>query len=219
MKRFEAAVIAAMLIISLAACGKTETEPTEATEPTEETEFVSEEASLPEEEETAIAQAPTEKEDKTVTKEEKKEETTPEPAAEHEPEAAAQAVDLEACKEKMVSTLDLSDVAEIGASRLLDLYGIKSEWVKASASFAAASGAAFPMEIIMIEATDESAAKQILEKLETRVSDIYEQAASYDPDSAALAKKCPVERDGVYVSMFFSEKYADMQKIFNEAIK
>ncbi|MCD8048683.1 MAG: DUF4358 domain-containing protein [Clostridia bacterium] len=209
MKRFEAALIAAILIISLAACGKSETEPAEATEATEATEFVSEEESIPAEEET---------EEIIVTNEDEKakeEEKIEEP----EPEEADDEVDLEACKEEMISSLELTDVAEIGASRLLDLYGIKSEWVKTSASFAAASGAAFPMEIIMIEAVDEDAAEQIYEKLKTRVSDIYEQASSYDPDSAALAKKCPVSKDGVYVSMLFSEKYADMQTIYENAIK
>ena len=56
------------------------------------------------------------------------------------------------------------------------------------------------------------------EKLENRLSAIAEQAASYDPDSLALAEKCKVVTDGVYVGMFFSSHYDDMVAAFQAAL-
>ena len=92
------------------------------------------------------------------------------------------------------------------------------DMVKNSASFSASSGAAFAQEVVMVEAVDESAAATVAEKLETRLSTIAEQAASYDPDSLALAEKCKVVTDGVYVGMFFSSHYDDMAAAFQSAL-
>lgn len=61
-------------------------------------------------------------------------------------------------------------------------------------------------------------AATVAEKLETRLSTIAEQAASYDPDSLALAEKCKVVTDGVYVGMFFSSHYDDMAAAFQSAL-
>ena len=96
--------------------------------------------------------------------------------------------------------------------------GITEDMVKNSASFSASSGAAFAQEVVMVEAVDESAAATVAEKLETRLSTIAEQAASYDPDSLALAEKCKVVTDGVYVGMFFSSHYDDMAAAFQSAL-
>ena len=55
-------------------------------------------------------------------------------------------------------------------------------------------------------------------KLEARLDAIAEQAASYDPDSQALAEKCEVVTDGVYVGLFFSSHYDEMVSAFQGAI-
>ena len=123
------------------------------------------------------------------------------------------AVDLAALREKMVADYQLTDVLELETA-----YGISADLVKSSASFNAASGAAFPQEIVMVEAADENAAAQVAEKLTNRLSSIAEQAASYDPDSLALAEKCTVVTDGVYVGMFFSTNYDGMVADFQAAV-
>lgn len=113
-------------------------------------------------------------------------------------------MDLAALRTQFVTDYSLTDVLEVETEGLNNLYGITEDMVKNSASFSASSGAAFAQEVVMVEAVDESAAATVAEKLETRLSTIAEQAASYDPDSLALAEKCKVVTDGVYVGMFFS---------------
>ena len=125
-------------------------------------------------------------------------------------------VDLAALRTQFVTDYSLTDVLEVETEGLNNLYGITEDMVKNSASFSASSGAAFAQEVVMVEAVDESAAATVAEKLETRLSTIAEQAASYDPDS--LAEKCKVVTDGVYVGMFFSSHYDDMAAAFQSAL-
>jgi len=127
-------------------------------------------------------------------------------------------VDLSACREEMVSQLELTDVANVETGKLLDLYGIEETQVNQSACFVAGSGEAFPMEIVMIEATDETNAKDIQEKLQNRLTNIEEQASSYDPVGTKLAQSCTVQLDGVYVAMFFSANEAEMLTIYSDYI-
>ena len=103
-------------------------------------------------------------------------------------------VDLAALRTQFVTDYSLTDVLEVETEGLNNLYGITEDMVKNSASFSASSGAAFAQEVVMVEAVDESAAATVAEKLETRLSTIAEQAASYDPDSLALAEKCKTWR-------------------------
>ena len=113
---------------------------------------------------------------------------------------------------------DTDTTGAVDLAALETAYGISADLVKSSASFNAASGAAFPQEIVMVEAADENAAAQVAEKLTNRLSSIAEQAASYDPDSLALAEKCTVVTDGVYVGMFFSTNYDGMVADFQAAV-
>ena len=99
-------------------------------------------------------------------------------------------VDLAALRTQFVTDYSLTDVLEVETEGLNNLYGITEDMVKNSASFSASSGAAFAQEVVMVEAVDESAAATVAEKLETRLSTIAEQAASYDPDSLAPMWGC-----------------------------
>ena len=100
-------------------------------------------------------------------------------------------VDLAALRTQFVTDYSLTDVLEVETEGLNNLYGITEDMVKNSASFSASSGAAFAQEVVMVEAVDESAAATVAEKLETRLSTIAEQAASYDPDSRKSARWSP----------------------------
>ena len=64
----------------------------------------------------------------------------------------------------------------------------------------------------------ETAAQDVASKLTNRLSAIADQAASYDPDSEALAKKCEVVTSGNYVGMFFSSHYDEMVSAFQNAV-
>ena len=130
----------------------------------------------------------------------------------------AAGVDLAALRTQFATDYELTDVLDVETEGLNNLYGITADQVASSASFNAASGAAFPQEIVMIQAVDEAAAADIAGKLESRLSNIAEQAASYDPESLELAENCPVVTDGVYVGMFFSSHYDDMAAAFQSAL-
>lgn len=135
-----------------------------------------------------------------------------------DPQQTTDSVDLAALRDQMIADYELTDTLPVETAALENAYGITADLVKSSASFNAASGAAFPQEIVMVEAVDENAAAQVAEKLTNRLSSIAEQAASYDPDSLALAEKCTVVTDGVYVGMFFSTNYDGMVADFQAAV-
>lgn len=127
-------------------------------------------------------------------------------------------VDLAAVRTQIIDECQITGNGDVETDGLSRLYGISADQVASSASFSAPSGGAFPQEVVMVEAKDETAAADIQAKLESRLQGIADQAASYDPESLALAEKCKVVTDGVYVGMFFSEQYDTMVSIFQKAI-
>ena len=155
--------------------------------------------------------------DSTDTEDTTQSQTTEDTQGSEATEPAA-GVDLAALRTQFATDYELTDVLDVETEGLNNLYGITADQVASSASFNAASGAAFPQEIVMIQAVDEAAAADIAGKLESRLSNIAEQAASYDPESLELAENCPVVTDGVYVGMFFSSHYDDMAAAFQSAL-
>ncbi len=129
-----------------------------------------------------------------------------------------QPVDLAALRTKILTDCNITDYVEVETAALQNAYGIDPAQVAASASFNATTGAAFPEEVVMVQATDEAAAAAIKTKLEGRLTNIAETAASYDPDSLALAQRCTVVNKGVYVGLFFSQQYDKMVADFQEAV-
>lgn len=131
-------------------------------------------------------------------------------------ESADVTVDLAAVKSQIISSLEITDPLDIAAERLYDLYTIDPETVKDSACFITMGGA-FPDEIVMVEAVDTAAAKEIAKKLENRLADVTNQAQNYDAESFALLEKCKVETAGCYVHLFISAKSTEMRTIFDNA--
>lgn len=132
--------------------------------------------------------------------------------------ATGEGVDLTALRDQIIADCGITDTMNMEADALASQYGIDAAQMAASAAFSASSGAAFAQEVVMIQAVDESAAADIAGKLEARLANIAEQAASYDPDSLALAEKCKVVTQGVYVGMFFSNEYDAMVSAFQSAV-
>lgn len=125
-------------------------------------------------------------------------------------------VDIAQVKADIIGNLEIEGAMDLPTERLLDLYGISSEWVKTSACFITMGGT-FPDEIVMLEAADTASAREITQKLETRLADVKNQAQNYDAESYALLEKCKVTTSGVYVTLFISAKSEQMQKIFDDA--
>lgn len=127
--------------------------------------------------------------------------------------AAPFEVDIAAIRTEMIAEFGATDSITIETEQLLDLYGIKAEYVKESASYMTMGGV-FPQEIIMIEAKDEASAEAIVTLLENRLSEILAQSQNYDPENYALAQKCKVEsRDG-YITLFISAHNEAMSEMF-----
>lgn len=122
---------------------------------------------------------------------------------------------LEALKNKMVAEFGLKDPIVLDNGRLLDQYGITEDTIASQSSIIVLTGV-FPAEIIMVEATDEAAAKDIEAKLQARLDNLKQQSQSYDADSYAIASACEVETEGNYVALFFSEHNEAMVEMFNE---
>ncbi|MBO5896321.1 MAG: DUF4358 domain-containing protein [Clostridia bacterium] len=122
---------------------------------------------------------------------------------------------LEALKNKMVAEFGLKDPIVLDNGRLLDQYGITEDTIASQSSIIVLTGV-FPAEIIMVEATDEAAAKDIEAKLQARLDNLKQQSQSYDADSYAIASACEVEAEGNYVALFFSEHNEAMVEMFNE---
>ena len=131
---------------------------------------------------------------------------------------ATGSVDLAALRDQLIADCGYTDTLPIETAGLETAYGITADQVTSSASFNATVGTAFPDEIVMVEAVDASAAQDVAAKLTNRLTAIADQAASYDPDSEALAKKCEVVTSGNYVGLFFSSHYDEMVSAFQNAV-
>ena len=127
---------------------------------------------------------------------------------------APKTIDLGAIKSEMITQFNIELPIELDNDKLLNQYGIAAQTVKASGSFIVLTGI-FPAEIVMIEAVDEAAAKEIAGKLQTRLDDLKIQSQSYDAESYAIAQGCSVLTNGNYVAMFFSEHGAEMETLYN----
>ncbi len=142
-------------------------------------------------------------------------ETTAESGADSTNAPAVEGTGLEALKNKMVAEFDLKDPIVLDNSKLLDQYGITEDTIASQSSFIVLTGV-FPAEIIMVEAVDEAAAKDVEAKLQSRLDNLKQQSQSYDADSYAIASACEVETEGNYVALFFSEHNEAMVDMFDE---
>ena len=133
-------------------------------------------------------------------------------------ESGGSAVDLAALSSQLKSENNISDSVDLTSDAIVKGYGVSADQIKSAAGFSASSGAAFPEEIVMVEAVDETAAADVKTKMDEHLKSIADQAASYDPDSLELAENCTVVQDGVYVGMFFTQNYDAMVSSFQNAL-
>ncbi len=132
-----------------------------------------------------------------------------------EAQAPATATELGALKDKMIAEFGIKDPIDLDNSKLLDQYGITEDTIASQSSFIVMTGV-FPAEIIMVEAVDEAAAKDIEAKLQARLDSLKQQSQSYDAESFAIASACEVETEDNYVALFFSEHNEGMVELFEE---
>lgn len=115
----------------------------------------------------------------------------------------------------IVSLAKGEDFMEVDSARITELYDIDAALVKETymASFGI-TDAAFPGQIVLVDAVDEASAEKVKDKLDAKLADIKSQAESYDPVSSKLADECEVLISGTKVAFFFTDKYSEMEKAF-----
>lgn len=108
---------------------------------------------------------------------------------------------------------EINNPMPIGTDSLLSLYGISADDVDESACFITMNGV-FPDEVIIVKAKDADGAKRIKACLDNRLKEVLDQSRSYDAESYAVAQKCHVTENGLYISLFVSAAHEKMNEIY-----
>jgi cytoskeletal protein RodZ len=233
-KRIIALALTAVLALTLAACGRTETpDDTTVPAPIESTEAPTTTApttTAPTTTAPTTTAAPTTTTKPTTTAAPTtttKPTTTAAPTTTTKPTTTAapttttkapEKVDLSALSKKIISSAGVEGAMPLPKERLTDLYGIAQSDVASAGCFITMNGS-FPEEAVMVEAKDGAAKGRIVSALNTRLADVLVQAENYDAENYALAKQCKVITKGNYVALFVSPKHAAMESAFLAAVK
>ena len=116
------------------------------------------------------------------------------------------------------STYNLSLKTLESKDDLKKYYSINPDSVKQFAAEIDSNNNA-PVEIVLVEAVDDSAATEIEKVLAGRYNSIISQYASYTPDKLEMVKDCKVSKDGNYVSLIVAENGPEILKTFQDSIK
>lgn len=191
MKKILTVVLSAMLVMSLAACGNSESGTFSKTEST-----ASE-----------------------VSTESPKTESSKAESETSNDNSSAESSVLQAALEKVKSDVELpSDMADFDERRLKRVFGISEEQVD-DFSGAICTDGLKQDEFIYIKAKDESTVQEIADKLQNDWQSKYNVIKNYDPDQVKIIESAKVETNGLYVSLVISEKAEQIKQIYNDAIK
>ena len=115
--------------------------------------------------------------------------------------------------DEIIAGAEIANPMPIGTDSLLSLYGISADDVEESACFITMNGV-FPDESIIVKAKDADAAARIKACLDNRLKEVLDQSRSYDAESYAVAQKCHVNENGLYLSLFVSAAHEKMNEIY-----
>ena len=132
--------------------------------------------------------------------------------------APAAPVDLAALREQLLTDCGISDFVNVETDALTNLYGIDAAGVASSASFSASSGAAFPQEIVMVQAVDEAAAGTMLNTLKGLVSQWIEADRDYAPEEVPKLEKAVLRQSGAWVVLVVANDPDAAAKLVGEYI-
>ena len=116
------------------------------------------------------------------------------------------------------STYNLSLKTLESKDDLKKYYSINPDSVKQFAAEIDSNNNA-PVEIVLVEAVDDSAATEIEKVLAGRYNSIISQYASYTPDKLEMVKDCKVSKDGNYVILIVADNGPEMLNTFHDSIK
>lgn len=127
-------------------------------------------------------------------------------------------VKLSEAIDKINNDYSLSLQTLSNADDLNKYYGINTADVKQFAGEIDPNNNA-PVEIVLVEAVDSTAADNIETALTTRYNSILSQYSSYTPEKLDMVKACKVTKDGNFVSLIVSDKAPDMLNTYYTFIK
>ena len=130
----------------------------------------------------------------------------------------AKEVNLSEVMEKINSDFSLSLQTLESADDLNTYYSIETADVKQFAAEIDSNNDA-PVEIVLVEAVDSSAADRVEAALTTRYNAIVSQYSSYTPEKLDMVQACKVTKDGNYVTMIVAENASEMLNVYYEFVK
>ena len=243
-KKILAWLLAAMMVLSLAACAAKETPDAEDTK--EESSTVQEtpdttedqpEVTKPSDEETDKTDTEAEKPDTepdeadpedTTTEDSKPETSEPEDT---QPEDTTTTTEEPSDDELMVdppaeNKVDLAAVrtAIVDQLGLTDPLNLDTDALNnlygidpslvAQSASFTVAAGTFPDEVVMVEAVSDEAVATIQEKLQSCLDQVLVQSQSYDAENYKAAQSCQVRVNGRFVSLILSPKQADIAAIY-----
>lgn len=115
------------------------------------------------------------------------------------------------------ATSGLKELTEV--SDLDKYYAIAEADVKQFAAEINPDTSKAPVEIVLVEAVDKTAADNVKQALDARYQSIYSLYSSYSADQVELVKKCEVTQEGNFVTMVVADDYDGIMEVVNGAIK
>lgn len=243
-KKILAWLLAAMMLLSLAACAAKETpdaedtkEESSAVQETPDTTEDQPEVTKPSDEETDKTDTEAEKPDTepdeadpedTTTEDSKPETSEPEDT---QPEDTTTTTEEPSDDELMVdppaeNQVDLAAVrtAIVDQLGLTDPLNLDTDALNnlygidpsliAQSASFTVAAGTFPDEVVMVEAVSDEAVATIQEKLQSRLDQVLVQSQSYDAENYKAAQSCQVRVNGRFVSLILSPKQADIAAIY-----
>lgn len=133
--------------------------------------------------------------------------------------SGSKSADLKALLDEINTEFQLTDLKQIEtADDLNRYYQVDKDSVKQFAAELNSSANDYT-EIIMIEATDQSAADTIKKQLEMRLRSQLSNAKSYDAEQVAMIEACEVKEEGSFVYLAVGDKHEEIEAKIAEAIK
>ncbi len=128
-------------------------------------------------------------------------------------------VNLDEFASELNTEFALTDVSVISdVQELESFYNINADDVKQFSAEYKTDSADGYTEIVLVEATNGEAVQSIRSKLDNRYMAVYTEFSANAPDKLDMVKNCSVNIDGNYVTLFISEKSADMYNFFKSKL-
>lgn len=193
MKKVFAIILSAMIVMSFAACGNSNSGTDSKTEGT-----------------SSVASTESSKVESSQSESKNKNESSN--------TSNTESSVLSTALEKVKTEVELpSDMADFDERRLKRVFGITDEQAE-DFSGAICTDGLRQDEFIYVKAKDEAAAKEVADKLQNDWQSKYNVIKNYDPDQVKIIESAKVETNGLYVSLVISEKADQIKQIYNDAI-